>query len=60
MPARTAWFSESQFESYRALGAHITDQLTRELAGSTNACFADFYSSVQAYLATSPTVPGAA
>ena len=59
-PTADQWFSESQFESYRALGAHITDQLTRELAGSTNACFADFYSSVQAYLATAPTVPGAA
>jgi len=59
-PTADQWFSESQFESYRALGAHITEQLTRELAGSTNACFADFYSSVQAYLATSPAVPGAA
>jgi hypothetical protein len=47
------WFSESQFESYRALGAHILEQLTDNLASATDACFTDFYGSVEKYLAES-------
>jgi hypothetical protein len=30
------WFSESQFESYRALGSHIVDTLCREERGKIN------------------------
>lgn len=30
------WFSESQFESYRALGSHIVDALCREPGGQIN------------------------
>jgi hypothetical protein len=30
------WFSESQFESYRALGSHIVDALCREERGKIN------------------------
>jgi hypothetical protein len=52
-PTSDQWFSESQFESYRALGAHIVEQLTDELANATDACFTDFHASVQKYLAGS-------
>jgi hypothetical protein len=45
------WFSESQFESYRALGSHIVAQLTADLTSPTDACFTDFYGSVEKYLA---------
>lgn len=48
-PTTDQWFSESQFESYRALGAHIMEQLTQALGSSTQAGFADFYASVKAY-----------
>lgn len=51
------WFSESQFESYRALGSHIVSQLTADLASPTDACFTDFYSSVQKYLAARSEYP---
>jgi Patatin-like phospholipase len=55
-PTADQWFSESQFESYRALGEHIMDQLTggtgRRMAG-----FTDFYTSVKAYLNSSGALP---
>ena len=52
-PTTDQWFSESQFESYRALGAHIMEQLTQGLGSNAQATFPDFYRSVQAYLAAS-------
>jgi len=52
------WFSESQFESYRALGAHIMEQLTQGLGSSNQAGFVDFYSSVKTHLeAKDPSLP---
>jgi hypothetical protein len=41
------WFSESQFESYRALGFHILEQLSVGLADAT---FKDFHDSVDGYI----------
>jgi len=55
-PTTDQWFSESQFESYRALGAHIMDQMTHQLGSNNDACFTDFYSSVQTYLAPAPAL----
>jgi len=49
-PTTDQWFSESQFESYRALGAHIMEQLTQGLGSSNQVGFADFYASVKTYL----------
>ncbi len=49
-PTTDQWFNESQFESYRALGAHIMEQLTETLDSSSQAGFADFHTSVKAYL----------
>jgi hypothetical protein len=51
------WFSESQFESYRALGAHIVAQLTADLASPTDTCFTDFHSSIEKYLAATSKYP---
>jgi hypothetical protein len=51
------WFSGSQFESYRALGSHITSQLTANLASPTDTCFTDFYSSAQKYLTARSEYP---
>jgi hypothetical protein len=59
-PTADQWFSESQFESYRALGAHIVEQLTDDLASKTDACFTDFYGSVQKYLEGSANSPAEA
>jgi hypothetical protein len=50
-PTADQWFSESQFESYRALGSHIVEQLTDSLPSNTDACFTDFHASVEKYLA---------
>jgi hypothetical protein len=52
-PTTDQWFSESQFESYRALGAHIMEQLTQGMGSNAQATFPDFYRSVQTYLAAS-------
>jgi hypothetical protein len=41
------WFSESQFESYRALGFHSLEQILR---GSTPADFPDFFARVATYM----------
>jgi len=41
------WFSESQFESYRALGFHSLEQIG---AGLSDASFADIYDSVVSYI----------
>jgi len=43
-------FSESQFESYRALGSHIVTQLTGSLDGRTDTSFDDFHTSVSLYV----------
>ncbi|MBS0416275.1 MAG: patatin-like phospholipase family protein [Proteobacteria bacterium] len=56
-PTADQWFSESQFESYRALGAHIMEQLTQTLGDSNQAGFADFHASVKAYLETRAAPP---
>ena len=45
------WFSESQFESYRALGSHIVSQLTASLGDRTDASFDHFHNGVRAYVA---------
>ena len=42
------WFSESQFESYRALGAHILEQLGGPL---TDASFDDFMKAAREHIA---------
>jgi hypothetical protein len=42
------WFSESQFESYRALGAHILEQLGKPL---TNADFDSFLATAGEHIA---------
>jgi hypothetical protein len=44
------WFSESQFESYRALGSHILTQLTTSLRARREATFEDFHTSVSFYV----------
>jgi hypothetical protein len=44
------WFSESQFESYRALGSHILSQLTTSLRARGEATFEDFHTSVSFYV----------
>jgi hypothetical protein len=44
------WFSESQFESYRALGAHILGQLTGNLANTADAGFEELYGSAREYV----------
>jgi hypothetical protein len=44
------WFSESQFESYRALGSHILGQLTGTVANPADASFDDLYGSVGRYV----------
>ncbi len=51
------WFSESQFESYRALGAHIVDQLAGNVAkvsqqrpSSNSGLFERFYDAVNDYV----------
>jgi hypothetical protein len=41
------WFSESQFESYRALGFHIVEQLC---VGLVDASFKDFHKNVDHYI----------
>jgi hypothetical protein len=56
-PTSDQWFSESQFESYRALGAHIVTQLTGDLASPTDACFTDFYTSIGKYMAVASQYP---
>jgi len=43
------WFSESQFESYRALGAHILERLSEPL---TDASFESFLSTAGAHIET--------
>jgi len=50
------WFSESQFESYRALGSHMLTQLTTSLGARTEATFEDFHTSVSFYV--TGDVPG--
>jgi hypothetical protein len=60
------WFSESQFESYRALGSHIVEQLTESFGAQRPADFDAFRASVDDYMTgefigapfSSPTVPG--
>ena len=59
-PTADQWFSESQFESYRALGAHIMDQLAHGLGTRTDALFTDLYSSVKGYLGELPPTPAPA
>jgi hypothetical protein len=59
-PTADQWFSESQFESYRALGAHIMDQLAQGLGTRTDALFTDLYSSVKGYLGELPPTPAPA
>jgi hypothetical protein len=44
------WFSESQFESYRALGAHILEQLICDPECAEDSDFDDFHASVTAYI----------
>ncbi|MBM0103876.1 patatin-like phospholipase family protein [Steroidobacter sp. S1-65] len=46
-PTTDQWFSESQFESYRALGFHALEQI---LQGSAPQDFADFFARVATYL----------
>jgi hypothetical protein len=41
------WFSESQFESYRALGFHSLEQILR---GAAPQDFADFFARVKTYM----------
>jgi hypothetical protein len=43
------WFSESQFESYRALGSHIVEQLGEPL---TDASFDEFLATARAHIET--------
>ena len=45
------WFSESQFQSYRALGFHILEQLA---GGLTNTSFHEFHASVDSYINNPP------
>jgi hypothetical protein len=56
-PTADQWFSESQFENYRALGAHIVAQLTGDLASPTDTRFTDFYSSIEKCLAVASQYP---
>ena len=42
------WFSESQFESYRALGLHLIEQISQSKSASNFATFMDL---VEAYMA---------
>ncbi len=44
------WFSESQFESYRALGSHIVEQLTDSLGAQRHADFDALRASVEDYM----------
>jgi hypothetical protein len=46
-PTTDQWFSESQFESYRALGSHSLEQILR---GSAPHDFADFFAHVANYM----------
>ena len=46
-PTTDQWFSESQFESYRALGFHSLEQILR---GSAPQDFADFFACVARYM----------
>jgi hypothetical protein len=59
------WFSESQFESYRALGSHIMDQLIESLGAQRHTDFDAFRASADDYMtraapgeATPPSRPG--
>ncbi|MDB6157079.1 MAG: conserved rane protein of unknown function [Gammaproteobacteria bacterium] len=60
------WFSESQFESYRALGSHIVEQLTESLGAQPYVDFDAFRASVDDYMrgasivgaSSSSTAPG--
>jgi hypothetical protein len=66
------WFSESQFESYRALGSHLVEQLIESLGAQRHADFDAFRTSVDDYMtgasavgasssaSASATAPGAA
>jgi hypothetical protein len=49
-PTSDQWFSESQFESYRALGFHSLEQILR---GSGPADFGDFFARVASYMSPS-------
>jgi hypothetical protein len=44
------WFTESQFESYRALGAHVVEQLVSGISQQDDAHFEDFYASAVKYV----------
>jgi hypothetical protein len=46
-PTSDQWFSESQFESYRALGFHSLEQILR---GSSPTDFGDFFARVASYM----------
>ena len=46
-PTSDQWFSESQFESYRALGFHSLEQILR---GTAPQDFADFFARVASYM----------
>lgn len=46
-PTTDQWFSESQFESYRALMFHSLEQILR---GSAPHDFADFFARVSSYM----------
>lgn len=46
-PTTDQWFSESQFESYRALGFHSLEQILR---GTAPQHFADFFARVASYM----------
>ncbi|HEY5761284.1 MAG TPA: patatin-like phospholipase family protein, partial [Steroidobacter sp.] len=49
-PTSDQWFSESQFESYRALGFHSLEQILR---GSGPTDFGDFFARVASYMSPS-------
>lgn len=55
------WFSESQFESYRALGSHIMAQITPRWSPSQSLDFDALYGSVEEYMknkfAAEPATP---
>lgn len=51
------WFSESQFESYRALGLHVIEQITQ---ASQVGCFPELLARVRAYMASASVQRGPA
>lgn len=51
------WFSESQFESYRALGFHILEQIARYPGGNHDCSFETFVELVTSYITLAPGSP---